>query len=128
MQRFFRGAVAAEILHAPDHADDRARPVDQRPGGDLHRDRAAVAVQPLGLVALDALAGQGATEVLRRGLVLTLGSEGRDRTSDDLAAGIAEQGLGGAVPARDAAPGIDAKDRNSKRFHDMPKAVGIEGA
>src|SRR5205814_10554807 len=105
-----------------------ARAVGKGGGGDRRGERAAVAVQPVGLVALGALAGQGSREVLRPGLVLRLRGEGRDRTPDDLAAGVAEQGLGGAVPARDAAAGIDAKDRNSKRFHDVPKAVGIETA
>ena len=92
-------------------ADDVAGAVAQRRRGEDDVEQAAVLAHPLGLDALDALAGEDAAEARVLALEVLVAHERPHVLADDLRALVAEQAHGARVPVRDPPFAVGADDR-----------------
>ena len=107
--------------------DDGALGVLERRDGDGDADRATVLGHPLGLVVVDALAGQDTIEdpALLAGAVG--GDQDPDRLSDRLLRGVAVDPLGAGVPAGDDRVAILGDDRVVAVLDDRGEPLGLPG-
>ena len=92
-------------------ADDPALPVAHGRDRERDLDQRAVLAPAHGLEALDPLAAADAPEDGRHLVLPARGGEERDVAADDLPGRVAEEALGGGVPARDDAVEVLADDR-----------------
>src|ERR1700686_3364652 len=111
---FARGDVASDLRRA----DDNTMRVPDRRDAERNRKPAAVFALADRLVVIEAVAAADALEDLRFLVVQLLRNEDSDRLADDVFGRVAEQPLGGAVPADDDAVEVLADDGVAGRFDD----------
>src|SRR5580700_318796 len=122
---FARGDVAGNLRGA----DDGAVRVPDRRDAERNRNAAAVFALPDGLVVIEAVAAPDALDDPRLLVLQLLRNQDGDRLADDVFGGVAEQALGGAVPADDDAVEVLADDGVAGRFDDTGKLLArLHGA
>src|SRR5580700_3421734 len=102
-----RGDVAGDLRGAD---DGTVRVLDRR-DAERNRNPAAVLALPDRLIVIEAVAAPDARENFRLLVVELLRNQDGDRLADDFFGRVAEQALGGFVPADDDAVEILADDR-----------------
>ena len=95
----FRPTALGDVPLDGGGADQPTLGIAHRGDAEADPDPLAILADPLRLLELDALAPPQPLEELALGVVPVLRDEAEDRLSDDLRGGVAEDPLGGGIPA-----------------------------